>query len=351
MDPSLLHVETVTDWGALLVAVQARLAARAPGVGVGEFVNAKCPIMNNPIDPARVTEDLIRPFKGGKVAFCCAICPPKWDKLNDTQKQRKLDASAQADRPFKSIWNRLSPDLRKALLAVPPEDWPAVPLRHQFTEEINRILTRRDLYDADMWELVKLTSEAKDLLALGVEKLPPDKLTRLNRLLLEAVLPEGLAKGRTGLLFEGRQIVLGLRAGDHYLVRSGLAENERVVTRGNFKIDSAIQLLARPSMMLSEGGPSAGGHHHGGSGQPKAKGAKGTEVKRTESLPTPFKHQMHAVLAAGAKVAPTLSAGKLGEIREAFAALGKAVEAANSKLLTGRFRRAWNSQVLSVAEK
>ena len=32
-------------------------------------------------------------------------------------------------------------------------------------------------------------------------------------------------------------------------MRSGLAEGEQVVVRGNFKIDSALQLLARPSMM------------------------------------------------------------------------------------------------------
>jgi Cu(I)/Ag(I) efflux system membrane fusion protein len=49
--------------------------------------------------------------------------------------------------------------------------------------------------------------------------------------------------------FEGREVVLGSRAGDHYLVESGLEEGERVVTKGNFKIDSAIQILAKPSMM------------------------------------------------------------------------------------------------------
>ena len=49
--------------------------------------------------------------------------------------------------------------------------------------------------------------------------------------------------------FEGREIELGVRAGDFYLVESGLEEGERVVARGNFKIDSAIQILAKPSMM------------------------------------------------------------------------------------------------------
>jgi len=39
-----------------------------------------------------------------------------------------------------------------------------------------------------------------------------------------------------------------------------------VVVNGNFKIDSAVQILARSSMMSIPGGhPAAGHHHHGGS--------------------------------------------------------------------------------------
>lgn len=51
--------------------------------------------------------------------------------------------------------------------------------------------------------------------------------------------------------FEGREILLGPRAGDSYIVREGLKEDEIVVTNGNFKIDSALQLQAKPSMMTS----------------------------------------------------------------------------------------------------
>ncbi|MDP6419461.1 MAG: efflux RND transporter periplasmic adaptor subunit [Candidatus Krumholzibacteria bacterium] len=50
-------------------------------------------------------------------------------------------------------------------------------------------------------------------------------------------------------LYEGREVELGPRAGDHYVVLSGLSEGEKVVTRGNFKIDSSLQILAKPSMM------------------------------------------------------------------------------------------------------
>jgi Cu(I)/Ag(I) efflux system membrane fusion protein len=61
--------------------------------------------------------------------------------------------------------------------------------------------------------------------------------------------------------FEGREIVLGPRAGDYYIVKSGLAEGEIVVTNGNFKIDSAMQIQAKPSMMSPEGEKAPAGHH------------------------------------------------------------------------------------------
>lgn len=49
--------------------------------------------------------------------------------------------------------------------------------------------------------------------------------------------------------FEGREIVLGAKAGDYYIVKEGLEEGDSVVTSGNFKIDSALQIQAKPSMM------------------------------------------------------------------------------------------------------
>ncbi|MGD2094232.1 MAG: efflux RND transporter periplasmic adaptor subunit, partial [Phycisphaerales bacterium] len=61
--------------------------------------------------------------------------------------------------------------------------------------------------------------------------------------------------------FEGREVVLGPRAENHYLVKEGLAEGELVVTNGNFKIDSALQIQAKPSMMSPEGGNMAPSHH------------------------------------------------------------------------------------------
>ncbi len=65
-------------------------------------------------------------------------------------------------------------------------------------------------------------------------------------------------------VLEGREVVLGPKAKDHYVVREGLKEGDRVVVNGNFKIDSAVQILARPSMMTMDGGGPVAGHHRPG---------------------------------------------------------------------------------------
>ncbi len=51
------------------------------------------------------------------------------------------------------------------------------------------------------------------------------------------------------IIYEGREITLGPRAGEYYHVRDGLEEGELVVVKGNFKLDSELQLDGRPSMM------------------------------------------------------------------------------------------------------
>lgn len=54
------------------------------------------------------------------------------------------------------------------------------------------------------------------------------------------------------LQYEGREIELGPRAGDQFVVLSGLEAGEKVVSQGAFKIDSAMQIQAKPSMMNPE---------------------------------------------------------------------------------------------------
>lgn len=63
-------------------------------------------------------------------------------------------------------------------------------------------------------------------------------------------------------VYEGREVVLGPRAGNYYVVLKGLSQDEMVVTNGNFRIDSAMQVLGKPSMMSHGNGKVMEGHQN-----------------------------------------------------------------------------------------
>lgn len=54
--------------------------------------------------------------------------------------------------------------------------------------------------------------------------------------------------------FEGREIVLGPKVGKQFIVENGLSEGELVVSQGAFKLDSELQIKAKPSMMNPNAG-------------------------------------------------------------------------------------------------
>jgi hypothetical protein len=66
-------------------------------------------------------------------------------------------------------------------------------------------------------------------------------------------------------LFEPRDVVLGPRTGEFFLVLKGLDEGERVVTRGGFLIDSQFQVTGHPSLFYPGGllGDSSSPQHGG----------------------------------------------------------------------------------------
>jgi membrane fusion protein, copper/silver efflux system len=49
--------------------------------------------------------------------------------------------------------------------------------------------------------------------------------------------------------YEQRDVTLGPRVGNDYVISYGLKEGEKVVVKGNFQIDSSVQILGEPSMM------------------------------------------------------------------------------------------------------
>jgi multidrug efflux pump subunit AcrA (membrane-fusion protein) len=139
--------------------------------------------------------------------------------------------------------------------------------------------------------------------------------------------------------FEGREIVLGPRAGDYYLVRHGLAEGEMVVTHGNFKIDAEIQIQAKPSMMTPEGG-GGGGHNHGGDGS----GTKATNAEHAghkAPLPAEFSGQMRDLDATYEQVAQGVQQQDVSKATAAFASFGQALDDVDGSLLAGHPRMQW----------
>jgi Cu(I)/Ag(I) efflux system membrane fusion protein len=136
--------------------------------------------------------------------------------------------------------------------------------------------------------------------------------------------------------FEGREIVLGPRAGDYYLVRSGLNEGELVVVKGNFKIDSSLQIMAKPSMMTPEGAGGGGMHDHG----PKTSQGS-TAGQAAVELPPLFEYQLKAVLAAAENVGAAAAGQDISAIQSTFAAVGQAIQDIDMEQLSGHVHMLW----------
>ncbi|RMG32953.1 MAG: efflux RND transporter periplasmic adaptor subunit, partial [Planctomycetota bacterium] len=147
--------------------------------------------------------------------------------------------------------------------------------------------------------------------------------------------------------YEGREIVLGPRAGDYYLVRHGLEEGELVVTRGNFKLDAEIQIQAKPSMMTPEGGGTGGGHgaHGGHAAHGEHGGHGGGHADQTAAaasgVPAAFAQSLHRIQRLYHRIAEAVLRGEDEAAREGFADLQQAIASAPAAALRGHPRAMW----------
>lgn len=121
--------------------------------------------------------------------------------------------------------------------------------------------------------------------------------------------------------FEGREIVLGPRAGNEYIVRSGLGEGELVVTHGNFKLDSEIQLQAKPSMMTPDGGNTAGA---------------------SKGLPKIFVKRMRELIALSEAIAGATEKKDLPRVASLYRQFGQVLNSIDASALAGNALNVWN---------
>ena len=154
-------------------------------------------------------------------------------------------------------------------------------------------------------------------------------------------------------VFEGREIVLGPRAGDYYLVSEGLEQDERVVVNGNFKIDSALQILAKPSMMSPEGGVPMTGHAHHGDmsvSQREIKEVPKSENRETQT-PMAFRKQIDGVLSAYFGTHEALHQDEAKDVRKGGKNLLNALKAVDMGLLSGDAHMAWMKELKNLNEQ
>ena len=151
--------------------------------------------------------------------------------------------------------------------------------------------------------------------------------------------------------YEGREILVGPRAGGFYIVEEGLMEGERVVTEGSFKIDSALQILAKPSMMNPEGGGGGGAHDHG-----KMKKAGSEKIdhskmnKTTYEVSDEFKMQVAPLFDEFFKVQSSLANDDLKGATGAAASMTKTLRDVDMKLLKGDAHMAWMGDLSPIKD-
>lgn len=123
--------------------------------------------------------------------------------------------------------------------------------------------------------------------------------------------------------YEGREVVLGPRAGDEYMVLEGLEDGERVVVNGAFRIDSSMQIMAKPSMMGSPG---------------QSSGATGPEA-------TVFREALAPLYAAYLEGQAGLAGDDTGSAQSALASMGQLLEDISPAGLSAEHRTVWREEL------
>jgi len=125
--------------------------------------------------------------------------------------------------------------------------------------------------------------------------------------------------------YEPREVTIGPRTGEFYVVRDGLREGERVVTSGAFRVDSAMQIAGKPSMMSASRTDGTG--------------------RRGAGVPDSFIYSLKPVYAAYLDAQEALADDDLAGYRRAAGDLGTAVGLVEGAALTGEPLGAWRRAV------
>jgi Cu(I)/Ag(I) efflux system membrane fusion protein len=132
-------------------------------------------------------------------------------------------------------------------------------------------------------------------------------------------------------VYEGREIVLGATSGNTYIVKSGLNEGELVVSKGAFKLDSALQIMAKPSMMSGAATvPSESAHDSHKENSSKHLGAHPIMISKLYFMNKDFEALHRA-----------LQQQNTAEVQALFTKIGKKLRSIETWMLEGKALLAW----------
>ena len=142
--------------------------------------------------------------------------------------------------------------------------------------------------------------------------------------------------------FEYREVVLGSRFGDQYIVKEGLIEGEQVVSQGTFTVDAAAQLQNKSSMMNK---------HITLKNQPVA--APAATFDFTDETPQEFKKQFSRAVDSYLDLKDALVASKPAEAEKSAGSLLNNLSKINMGLLKGKAHEVWMTylEVLNTESK
>jgi Cu(I)/Ag(I) efflux system membrane fusion protein len=130
------------------------------------------------------------------------------------------------------------------------------------------------------------------------------------------------AQDREAPAFEMREVTLGPRLGDMYLIESGLSEGEQVVTNGVFAVDGAAQLSGNYSMMSAP-------------------------ANKMMEVPEAFQNQITALVDNYYAVKNALVASDVNAARQAAGKFNQALNKVDMNLVDGSTHAKW-MQLLPV---
>jgi len=149
--------------------------------------------------------------------------------------------------------------------------------------------------------------------------------------------------------FEGKEITLGPRTGNYYVVKQGLEEGEDVVVNGAFKIDSDLQIQAKPSMMsLKEETPKLNHQHPSSPNTENHKQMQSHEKKEKKEsgnhIPSDFKKSIDAIANTYFRIQQALSSDNLEDARKGAKSFLNKLATVDMELLRGEIHMEWMKQ-------